>query len=1686
TITTLTSDALTFGTSLVIDTHTFDSFSADDTLDSAAFTTAFNNLLNSTSTLDLTTLAAGTLNLSGGSITNYFGTACTGNDFLQDIADNGAFSCATATGSGSGSNWLFGTDQTFIAPSTTVGVIVSASSTITTLTSDALTVGTSLVIDSQTFDSFTDDATLDNNSGDLRVVDVTCTDCLNATEIEDIFLLNAGDTATGLMILPDLRAATLNSTSSLIDTLTLLNDLGVTEGGTGASTLTGVVFGTGTAALTGTTTLAVNNGGTGAADFTLGAWLLGGGTSPITATTTLDSAAFTTAFNNLLNSTSTLDLTTLQTGTLNLSGGSITNYFGTACTGNDFLQDIADNGAFSCAAATGSNWLFGTDQTFIAPSTTVGVIVSASSTFDSTLRVNNTLTLNQASASTNGLIINASASPTANLLELRDSSGLFLSGFTGAGGLLMNIASSTALNIQDGSGNPIFTVDTTQASANSGIDITAGGAQTGNLLSLYSVADSFLSGFTASGGLLMNIASSTALELQNGSGSSLFRVGTGLGLSGVRATSTADTVLRLSNGSGTNDIFNLYDNATQVFRVGDGGFLSASSTVVSGNFLTASSSLITSGDMIKLVINSSNFTGNVFNVLDDGGTAIFQMPDGATATTTLNTGLNVDAGTFAINANENRVGIGTDSPSTTLGVLGDTRLNGAVTITGGLTLNAITGSAQCLNVDTNGLVSGTGTACTAAGSSGAWQTFNGTNVLTPTSTGAAILVNAASSTITNLVVADSLVGAGFTSAFDDRLNATTTLDLTTLQIGTDSAITDITGTGLVITAGALSVADNYLLNTGDTGAGLYVFSDLRSATLNATTTNVDILNALSAVASSTITHSLVIDATTLVVNANENRVGIGTDSPSTTLGVLGDTRLNGAVTITGGLTLNALTAGSLFFAGTGGLLSQDNANIFWDNTDKRLLVGPRTGFNANAQSYVDASKHSLAILKTSTDVFTDGIGATVQDSTTDLGTGLYGHFEDVHESGTRILANGIYGDITVNTAAGAITTDAAGVISQAFHVGAGTTANLAGFISYPNSRTTGTVDNNYGVWIGDQGGVGTNNYGLKISDQAVGATNWAIKTGTGKVEFGDVVGIASSTPWGLLSVEMGTTNPSFVVSNTGSSTPAFYIGGVNQNGFVGIGTASPGAQLELGGTGQAVTNNYGLLVDDKTAGTNNWNIYSGPTYTTFNASSQTFAKLVKNTFAALNTDGTVTSTVLGAVNQSNVNSGNHYAAYFQSEGTNTTGTMPAVKGFASEAVYSGAGGITTLEGGIIGAYTYGSAGDVGSMIGSEHYIAHQSASTVSNAYVSYIDPGTNTGGGTIDNLYGLYVDDQTAGTNNWAIKTGLGKVEFGDQIMASSSAITSGNFFTASTSALTTGDMMKLVYNASSFTGNVFNVLADDNSTLIFRMPSSATATTTLNTGLNIDGGTFAINANDNFVGIGTASPSTTLGVIGTTRLNGATTITGGLTLNAILGSAQCLQVDSNGLISGFGAGCTAAGSPGAWETLFTNAITPTTTTAGIFVRASSTFDSTLRVNGAFSATSPTASSTLTHSLVVDSSTLVVNANENRVGIGTASPLQKLHVKGAGEFENGGVATDGDQIIFTTSAAPANYEHVIKTSHAAGSNSLNWMKFSISDGADALVDTLTLTGDGYVGIASTTPWGLLSVEMDTTNPSFVV
>lgn len=63
---------------------------------------------------------------------------------------------------------------------------------------------------------------------------------------------------------------------------------------------------------------------------------------------------------------------------------------------------------------------------------------------------------------------------------------------------------------------------------------------------------------------------------------------------------------------------------------------------------------------------------------------------------------------------------------------------------------------------------------------------------------------------------------------------------------------------------------------------------------------------------------------------------------------------------TNGVTLSNITPGSVVFAGVGGVLSQDNANFFWDNTNKTLKLG-----NGTPTITLDAD-HTLVTTKTST------------------------------------------------------------------------------------------------------------------------------------------------------------------------------------------------------------------------------------------------------------------------------------------------------------------------------------------------------------------------------------------------------------------------------------------------------------------------------------------------------------------------------------------------------------------------------------------------------------------------------------------------------------------------------------------------------------------------------------------------
>jgi len=90
----------------------------------------------------------------------------------------------------------------------------------------------------------------------------------------------------------------------------------------------------------------------------------------------------------------------------------------------------------------------------------------------------------------------------------------------------------------------------------------------------------------------------------------------------------------------------------------------------------------------------------------------------------------------------------------------------------------------------------------------------------------------------------------------------------------------------------------------------------------------------------------------MFVDTNTPSSGIYRDTGSTwvqiadpgagTTGTLQQVTTNGSTTNVG-ISITTLTPGSVLFSGTGGLISQDNTNLFWDDANNFLGIGPTGG-----------------------------------------------------------------------------------------------------------------------------------------------------------------------------------------------------------------------------------------------------------------------------------------------------------------------------------------------------------------------------------------------------------------------------------------------------------------------------------------------------------------------------------------------------------------------------------------------------------------------------------------------------------------------------------------------------------------------------------------------------------------------
>lgn len=372
---------------------------------------------------------------------------------------------------------------------------------------------------------------------------------------------------------------------------------------------------------------------------------------------------------------------------------------------------------------------------------------------------------------------------------------------------------------------------------------------------------------------------------------------------------------------------------------------------------------------------------------------------------------------------------------------------------------------------------------------------------------------------------------------------------------------------------------------------------------------------------------------------------------------------------------------------------------------------------------------------------------------------------------------------------------AVGVEGVGGFLGAGLLGEAYGVTGYVYNWSTGTVTNAIGIQVDDNvsgAGIITNNYGLRVSDHSVGTNNWNIYSGPPSASFNAFVAAngwhAGPNAFLALNPTGGVGSATSHVTQTDSSA-AFSAAGkflslltgtpsntelvgtyveVVSLASVGVGNTLYAGQFYARNAGAAtildaaalyiypvdntgggsVTDACGISIADQTAGTaNNWAIKTGLGLVDIGDRTRTGAPLSSLSVYAQSISGTNTALLAVSKNRGDYGS----AGTFMHE--NNAGVTWGI-----EVVTLSDLGCTDDGGSFFhGINTGGTLSSMGIVqIGVE-----TRAGTITNAVGCWIYDAVMTGG-TITNLYGLKMEDQVGGTNNWAIHTGLGKVYHGD------------------------------------------------------------------------------------------------------------------------------------------------------------------------------------------------------------------------------------------------------------------------------------------------------------------------------------
>jgi hypothetical protein len=286
----------------------------------------------------------------------------------------------------------------------------------------------------------------------------------------------------------------------------------------------------------------------------------------------------------------------------------------------------------------------------------------------------------------------------------------------------------------------------------------------------------------------------------------------------------------------------------------------------------------------------------------------------------------------------------------------------------------------------------------------------------------------------------------------------------------------------------------------------------------------------------------------------------------------------GSGTIAGTLTLTPMTSGSVLFAGTGGVVSQNNADIFWDNTNYRLGIGTASPVSPLHVASAATSTLPISLLLGLQPGLVAGAGASVYEK---MGVALS-------------TANEV--DLVFNYMNASTTTATANATSNNFGIGFYGVSPVATFYPNGNVLVKNLAGTGYRPVYADASGdlytISGSNSNRKLFSYTGGSQSWTVPAGVNLIfvklwggggasaySTGDgpggaggfVSGFLSVTPGSSLTIVVGeggiggtSSGNSSGTQSTGSSGAVYGGGGLAGHGYSGTGGGRSAIQVTSG------------------------------------------------------------------------------------------------------------------------------------------------------------------------------------------------------------------------------------------------------------------------------------------------------------------------------------------------------------------------------------------------------------------------------------------------------------------------------------------------------------------------------------------